>query len=493
MFEGITNSLKDALSFIRGGRLTESNIREGMDKVRQALLEADVNYDVATDFVARVTERAVGAEVLKSITPSQQFVGIVHQELAELMGPVDHSLHFAKSGISVLMMCGLQGAGKRTTCGKLARMLKEQGRKPMLVAADLQRPAAIEQLKVVGQQVGVPVYAEEPGKSNPVQVCHNALSKARAEGNVDLVILDTAGRLHIDDELMTELQEIDRRCQPHQVLLVCDAMTGQDAVNSAKAFNEALELDGVILTKLDGDTRGGAALSVKAVTGVPIKFIGVGEQLERLELFHADRMAGRILGMGDVVTLFEKAQREISEDEVLDAQEKMKAGKFTLQDFQRTMKMIKKLGSMRDILKMLPGMGNIADAMSQMADPEKDLRRIDGMINSMTPLERERPDKIDRSRRMRIAAGAGVEPHEIGALIKQFDQMAGIMRRMAGLGPLDRMRAMSELTRAGAMNPGAELKAQKQRSKRGPLDPNEAKEAKKKKRKDAAKSRKRNR
>lgn len=493
MFEGITGSLKNALSFIRGGRLTESNIREGMTLVRQALLEADVNYDVATDFVARVTERAVGEEVLNSLTPSQQFIGIVHQELAELMGPVDHTLHFSKSGVSVLMMCGLQGSGKTTTCGKLARMLKEQGRNPLLVAADLQRPAAIEQLRVVGAQVGVPVYTEEPGKSNPVQVCLNGCNHAKAAGNIDTVILDTAGRLHIDADLMTELQEIDRRCQPHQVLLVCDAMTGQDAVNSAKAFNEALELDGAILTKLDGDTRGGAALSVKAVTGVPIKFVGVGEQLDRLELFHADRMAGRILGMGDVVTLFEKAQREISEQEVLDAQEKMKTGQFTLNDFQSTMKMIKKLGSMRDILKMLPGMSGIADAMNQMQDPEKDLRRIDGMINSMTKLERERPDKIDRSRRMRIAAGAGVEPHEVGALIKQFDQMASIMKRMAGLGPLDRMRAMSELSRQGAMNPGAELKAPKQRSKRGPVDPDVARELKKKKRKEAEKARKRNR
>ena len=493
MFEGITDSLKNALSFIRGGRLTESNIREGMTAVRQALLEADVNYDVANDFVDRVTERAVGAEVLKSITPSQQFIGIVHQELAELMGPVDHSLHFAKSGVSVLMMCGLQGSGKTTTCGKLARMLKEQGRKPMLVAADLQRPAAIEQLKVVGSQIGVPVYSEDPSKSNPVQVCQNAVAKAKADGSIDLVILDTAGRLHIDADLMTELKEIDRRCQPHQVLLVCDSMTGQDAVNSAKAFNEALELDGAILTKLDGDTRGGAALSIKAVTGVPIKFIGVGEQLDRLELFHADRMAGRILGMGDVVTLFEKAQREISEEDVLDAQEKMKAGKFNLNDFQRTMKMIKKLGSMGDILKMLPGMGNIAAAMSQMQDPEKDLRRIDGIINSMTQLERERPEKIDRSRRTRIAAGAGVEPHEVGALIKQFDQMAGVMKRMAGLGPLDRMRAMSELSRAGAMNPSGELQVSKQRSKRGPTDPEVIKEMKKKKRKEAEKARKRNR
>ncbi len=493
MFEGITGSLRDALSFLRGGRLTESNIREGMGKVREALLEADVNYDVTQAFVERVLARAVGSEVLDSLSPTQHFIGVVHQELVELMGPVDHSLHYAKSGVTVLMMCGLQGSGKTTTCGKLARMLKESGKKPMLVAADLQRLAAVDQLKVVAEQVGVPVYFEPVETSSPVQVCQNAIAKARQAGDVDVVILDTAGRLHIDAALMKELEEIDRRCQPHQILLVCDAMTGQDAVNSAKAFNDALEVDGVILTKLDGDTRGGAALSVKHVTGVPIKFIGVGEQLDRLELFHPDRMAGRILGMGDVVTLFEKAQREISEEEVLSAQEKMKAGTFTLGDFQKQMKMIRKLGSVRDIMKYIPGMGGAADALAGMQDPEKDLRRIDGIINSMTLQERERPDKIDRSRRVRIASGAGVESPEVSALIKQFDQMSSLMKRMSGMGKVDQMRAMSELSRQSAMNPNGQLAVTKQRSKRGPTDPDEARELKKKKKKDAEKARKRNR
>ena len=312
MFEGITDNLKNALSFLNRGRLSEANIREGMQKVRQALLEADVNYDVAQDFIARVTERAIGDDVLKSLSPTQQIIGIVHNELEELMGPVDHSLNIRKGEMTILMMCGLQGSGKTTTCGKLSRMLKEQGLKPYLVAADLQRPAAIDQLKVVGDSVDVPVHTEDPTQTTPLKVCQNGVKKAKSEG-ADVVILDTAGRLHVDDELMAELEQIDRKVSPHQILLVCDAMTGQDAVNSAKAFNDALEVDGVILTKLDGDTRGGAALSVKAVTGVPIKYIGVGEALDRLEAFHPDRMAGRILGMGDVVTLFEKAQQEMDE------------------------------------------------------------------------------------------------------------------------------------------------------------------------------------
>jgi len=493
MFEGITDGLRSALSFLNKGRLTESNVREGMQKVREALLEADVNYDVVQDFIGRVTERTLGDDVMKSLTPTQQFIGIVHQELVSLMGPVDHSLHLLKGEVTVLMMCGLQGSGKTTTCGKLARMLKEQGRRPMLVAADLQRPAAVEQLIVVGEQVGVTVYSEPPQSSTPLDVCRNAVAKARKEGGVDVVILDTAGRLHVDDELMKELEEIDARCQPHQVLLVCDAMTGQDAVNSARAFNEALELDGVILTKLDGDTRGGAALSVKTVTGVPIKFIGIGEQLDRLELFHPDRMAGRILGMGDVVTLFEKVQKEVDEDEVMKAQEKMRQGNFSLADFQKQMKMMKRLGPIRDVMKYIPGMGGIADAFSQMGDPEKELKRLDVIINSMTVWERENPNKIDRSRRTRIARGAGVDPAEVNALVRQFDQMSTLMRRMSGLGPIDRIRAVQELSRPGAIPADGEMRLAKQRSKRGPVDPQVLKDLKKKKRKDSNKSRKKNR
>ncbi|NQV26748.1 MAG: signal recognition particle protein [Rhodopirellula sp.] len=490
MFEGITDNLKSALSFMNRGRLTETSIREGMKTVRQALLEADVNYDVAQSFVERVTERAVGDSVLKSLSPTEQIVGIVNQELIDLMGPVDHSLHFVKGSVTILMMCGLQGAGKTTTCGKLARLLLAEGRKPLLVAADLQRPAAIEQLRVVGEQVGVSVYTEDPAASTPLKVCQNGVAQAKKEG-ADVVILDTAGRLHVDDELMNELEQIDRRVQPHQILLVCDAMTGQDAVNSAKVFNEALELDGVILTKLDGDTRGGAALSVKEVTGVPIKFIGVGEQLDKLELFHPDRMASRILGMGDVVTLFEKAQQEITEEEMADAQQKMSEGKFTLVDFQKQMRMVKRMGSVKDIMKMIPGLGGMADKLGAAGeDPEKELKRVDGIINSMTEYEREHPSKIDRSRRNRIASGCGVEPAEVNALLKQFGEMATMMKRMSGMGAMDRMRAVQDIARNS--DPSGNFKVQKQRSKRGPQSSDKLKDLKKKQRQDKKKSRKRN-
>ena len=490
MFEGITDNLKSALSFMNRGRLTETSIREGMQTVRQALLEADVNYDVAQSFIERVTERAIGDDVLKSLSPTEQIVGIVNQELIDLMGPVDHSLHFVKGTTTILMMCGLQGAGKTTTCGKLAKLLQAEGRKPFLVAADLQRPAAIEQLRVVGEQVGVPVHTEDPATSTPLKVCQNGVAAAKKAG-ADVVILDTAGRLHVDDELMNELEQIDRRVQPHQILLVCDAMTGQDAVNSAKVFNDALELDGVILTKLDGDTRGGAALSVKEVTGVPIKFIGVGEQLDKLELFHPDRMASRILGMGDVVTLFEKAQREISEEEMEDAQQKMSEGKFTLVDFQKQMRMVKRMGSVKDIMKMIPGLGGMADKLGAAGeDPEKELKRVDGIINSMTEYERENPSKIDRSRRNRIAAGCGVEPSEVNALLKQFGEMATMMKRMSGMGAMDRMKAVQEI--AQNSDPSGNFKVQKQRSKRGPQSSDKLKELKKKQRQDKKKARKRN-
>lgn len=489
MFEGITDNLKNALSFLNRGRLTESSIREGMQTVRQALLEADVNYDVAQEFVTTVTEKAIGGDVLKSLSPTEQIVGIVHQELVDLMGPVDHSLHLQKSGVTILMMCGLQGSGKTTTCGKLARMLTEQGQKPLLVAADLQRPAAIDQLCVVGEQIGVPVHSEDPKETTPLKVCQNGVKRAKSEGH-NIVILDTAGRLHVDDELMAELERIDNKVQPHQIMLVCDAMTGQDAVNSAKAFNDALELDGVVLTKLDGDTRGGAAISVKKVTGVPIKFVGIGEQLDKLELFHPDRMAGRILGMGDMVTLFEKAQQEMDEDELLSAQEKMAEGKFTLLDFQKQMKSIRKMGPIKQIMKMIPGMGDMMGALDG-EDPEKELKRVDGIINSMTAWERDNPSKIDRSRRNRIAAGCGVEPSEINGLLKQFNEMSTLMKRMSGMGAMDRMRAVQDI--AKNTDPSGQLKVQKQRSRRGPVDSRKIRENKKKKRKDQKKSRKRNR
>ncbi len=492
MLEGITKSLTGALSiFGRSGQLTEANIRDGMRQVRQALLEADVNYDVTQQFVERVTELSIGEQVLKSLKPGEQIVGIVHQELINLMGPVDHSLGLKRQEITILMMCGLQGSGKTTTCGKLARMLLAQGRRPMLVAADLQRPAAIEQLKIIGDQVGVPVYSEDPGQSTPVQVCRNARREAEHRGDVNVLILDTAGRLHVDDELMAELELIDRKLQPDQALLVCDAMTGQDAVNSAKAFNDALELDGVILTKLDGDTRGGAALSVKAVTGVPIKFVGVGEQLDRLEEFHPDRMAGRILGMGDVLSLVEKAQQEFDEDEILAQQQKMQEGKFNLDDFRTQMAQIKKLGPMGEIMKMIPGMSNVAEQISDL-NPDQDMLQIEAIIDSMTLDERQNPNKIDRSRRNRIARGSGADAADVNRLLKDFQAMSGMMQKMAGMGLGERMRAVKELTESGMMDPNASLKEKKQRSKRGPLDQAKARERKKQQRKDSRKARRRN-
>ena len=493
MFEGITQGLRSALSVLgRGGQLTEASIRDGLAQVKQALLEADVNYDVATTFIKRVSSQALGERVLKALRPDQQFIGIVHQELVNLMGPTDHSLHLRRDGLNKIMMCGLQGSGKTTTCGKLAKQLLASNWKPMLVAADLQRPAAIEQLKVIGEQIGVPVYSEDPKQSTPLQVCQNALKAAQKSGDIKVLILDTAGRLHVDQELMNELELIDRKVQPDQILLVCDAMTGQDAVNSAKVFNQALELDGVILTKLDGDTRGGAALSIKEVTGVPIKYTGVGEQLDKLEPFHPDRMAGRILGMGDVVTLFEKAQEAFDQEEVQRQQEKMLKGKFTLDDFRNSMVQMRKLGSIRDIMKMIPGLGQFADVGGDM-DPEADMGRIEAIISSMTRDERTNPDIIDRSRRHRIARGSGTDPAEINQLLKQFDEMAGMMKNMAGLGMMDRLKAVRQMAGAGMFDPNARLKPQKGPTKTGPVDARAAAEKKKKARKEAKKQRKRNR
>ncbi len=489
MFESITKGLTNALSKLQTGKLTEGNIRDAMREVRQALLEADVQFQVTNDFVKKITTEAVGEKVLKSLKPSEQIVGIVFRELVMLMGPIDHSLHLRK-GLSVIMMCGLQGSGKTTTSGKLARMLKEEGRKPLLVAADLQRPAAVEQLKVIGSQIGVPVYSEPTDGRSPVKVCQNGFDFAK-KNDIDVVILDTAGRLHIDDELMDEITQIDRKLNPDQVLLVCDSMTGQDAVNSAKAFNEALELDGVILTKLDGDTRGGAAISVKAVTGVPIKYIGVGETLDKLEKFHPERMASRILGGGDLATLAERVQEQFDEEEMRLQQEKMLKGKFTLDDFQKQMKQIKRLGSMGDILKMIPGMGGIADQLGGL-NPEKDLGRIEAMISSMTLEERRNPDIIDRSRRTRIARGSGADPAEVNKLLSDFKTMSGVMQKMAGMGVRDRMRAIQDIA-GGAMDPNVQIADKKLRSKRGPLDQRKLEELKKQKRKDAKKQRKKNR
>ena len=493
MFEGITDSLQGALSIFRSrGKLTEQNMQDGLAAVKQSLLEADVNYTVAQKFIDEVASKSVGAQVLKQIDPFTTFVGIVHQELIELMGPVDHSLHFLPGQVNVIMLCGLQGSGKTTTCGKLAKMLLDAGRKPLLVAADLQRPAAIEQLKVIGQQLGVPVHSE-PQPTTAVKVCQNGVAAAKKLGDVSVVILDTAGRLHIDTALMQELEQIDRKLDPRQILLVSDAMTGQDAVNSAKAFNEALELDGVILTKLDGDSRGGAALSIKSVTGVPIKYIGIGEQLDKLEPFHPERMAGRILGMGDVASLFEKAQQQMNAEEMAAQQQKMLQGKFTLVDFKDMMGQIKKLGSIREIMKMIPGMGKAADMFGGDISPETEMSKIEGMINSMTKRERENPDIIDISRRRRIARGSGVEPSDVNKLLKDFSMMGGVMKDMAGMGMRQKMKAISGLANSGLLDPNAQMQGLKQRSKRGPMDQRKAEEKKKKQRKDAKKQRKKNR
>ncbi|HLA85115.1 MAG TPA: signal recognition particle protein [Thermoguttaceae bacterium] len=459
MFESLQQGLTSALKTIRGhAKLTEGNMRDGLRLVRQALLEADVSLPVVKDFMDRVGEQALGEKVLASLRPEEHLVGIVHRELINLMGPVDHSLHL-QGDVTVLMLCGLQGSGKTTTCGKLARLIRQRGKSPLLVAADLQRPAAIDQLEVLGQQLDIPVYTERD-QSDPVRVCNNAVRHAKQIG-ADVVILDTAGRLHIDDELMAQLERIDRQCNPGQIYLVVDAMTGQDAVNSAKAFNDALELDGVIMTKLDGDARGGAAISVKAVADVPIKFVGTGEHLDALEEFHPDRMAGRILGMGDVLTLVEQAQQKFDQDEMLQQQARLQKGEFTLDDMKKMFGQIKRLGSFSKLMGMIPGMGKLAE-MAGDVDTEKGMQRMLGVIDSMTPEERRNPKKIvDQSRRRRIAAGAGVEPNEVNNLVKQFDVFAGAMKQMSGMGKRGQAQMMQDMLRQGMLNPDGKLAKKK--------------------------------
>jgi signal recognition particle subunit SRP54 len=459
MFETLQESLGSALRSLRGrGKLTESNMREGLDLVQQALLEADVSLSVVKDFTARVAEQAVGERVLKSLSPTNQLIKIVYDELVALMGPVDHSLHL-HPGVSILMLCGLQGSGKTTTCGKLGRVVRQQGRKPILVAADLQRPAAIEQLQVIGGQLEMPVYVE-PGAQDPVAVCQNAVKQARGTA-LDVVILDTAGRLHVDQELMEQLSRIDHRVQPDQVYLVVDAMTGQDAVLSAKAFNETLELDGVIMTKLDGDARGGAALSVKAVTGVPIKYVGTGEHLDALEEFHPDRMASRIVGMGDVLTLVEQAQQKFDQEEMQKQQERLRKGQFTLEDFRAMLDQTQRLGPLDKVMSLIPGLGDVTKMMGD-ADAAGEMKRLRGIVDSMTPEERRNPSKVvDQSRRRRIAAGAGVEAHEVNKLVKEFEGMADLMKRMSGMGLRGRLHAAQQLSQTLMRNPNAMLVKQK--------------------------------
>ena len=480
MFDDLQKRLSTAFGRFRArGLLTEANIAEGLKEVRTALLEADVNYNVVQEFMAKVNEKAVGAQLIKAVRPDQQVVKIVHDAMVEMMGPVDTSIRFEKSGPTILMLCGLQGSGKTTTTGKLARMLLAQGRKPLMVAADLQRPAAVEQLKVIGQQLQIPVFSQED--SNPVKVCQDALVEANRQGR-DTILLDTAGRLHIDDDLMAELKQIEKKVRPHQVYFVCDALTGQDAVASAGAFNAALELDGVILTKLDGDARGGAALSVKQVTGVPIKFVGMGEKLDKLQPFEPGRIVGQILGMGDIVGLVEAAQSAVDEEEAKRQQEKLAKGKFDLNDFRQQLTQMKKMGSVKDLMGMIPGMNQMAGTLEGV-DADGEMKRIQGIIDSMTKDERADPHKIDISRRRRIAAGAGVDPSDVSGLVKQFDAMAAFVKQMSQMSMLDKIRAMTGLGKAGAFNPGARLVAPKQGTGKR-LSPKEKEKARKEREKE---------
>jgi signal recognition particle subunit SRP54 len=462
VFESLTEKFNSVFRSLSGrGRITEANISDAMRDVRKALLEADVHYNVVKQFCKDVTEAAIGAEVIKSLHPGQVLIKIVNDKLTELMGPVDSKIYFVSPGPTIIMLAGLQGGGKTTTAAKLAKYLLGKGKRPLLVADDLRRPAAIEQLVVLGQQINTEVYKEE--SNNSVKVAKNAVRHAQQNG-FDAVVLDTAGRLHIDEEMMKEVAEVAKAVNPHQIYLVCDAMTGQDAVNSAKEFNERLELDGVILTKLDGDARGGAALSVKAVTGKPIKFVGVGEKTDKLEEFHPDRMASRILGMGDVVTLVEKAQEQFKAEEAEKLQRKMAKGSFGFDDFLEQMQAVKKMGGMKDMLKMMPGMG------SQLGDldfDEGELRRMEGIVHSMTTAERREPDIIDSSRRRRIAAGAGVEVNDVSGLVKTFKRSRDMMKALSGgsLGGLKRLFSggfnMDAL--GAAMSSGRKIK---QRSRR---------------------------
>ena len=430
MLEGIQRGLSEALKKLRGrGRLTEANVREGLQEVRRALLDADVNYTVANDFIARVTERSIGQQVLRTVDPSEQIVKIVYDELVQLMGPVDPNIPFAKDRPTVLMLCGLQGQGKTTTAAKLALALRKQGPRSLLVAADPYRPAAVAQLQTLGKQLDVPVYADERRK--PPELAQDAIKYARQQ-NLAYVILDTAGRLVIAEDLMRELEEIKRRVQPHEVLLVADAMTGQDAVRVAEEFHKRVGLTGLILTKLDGDARGGAALSIREVTGVPIKYLGVGEKLDALEPFHPDRLASRILGMGDVLSLIERAQQTIDQQHALEMQRKVKTGSFDLNDYLKSLQQLRNMGPLEQLLDMIPGMGKLLREQRLPAIQEKDLKRVEAIILSMTPYERAHPEIIGASRKRRIARGSGTTTADVNQLLNTFKQMQQLMRQMSG-------------------------------------------------------------
>ena len=447
-FEGLTEKINNTFKKLRGkGRLKESDVKEAMREIRMALLEADVSYKVVKDFIKSVTERCVGSDVLESLTPAQMIVKIVNQELTRLMGSDTKHITINPKGPTVVMLVGLQGAGKTTNGSKLAGLMKRQGKNPLLVACDIYRPAAITQLKVCGEKLGIPVF--EMGQENPVTIAKEAVSYARQRG-YDMVFLDTAGRLHVDEQLMEELKNIKATVQPDEIMLVVDAMIGQDAVNAAQSFNEWLDIDSVMLSKLDGDARGGAALSIRAITGKPIKFSGIGEKLEDIEPFHPDRMASRILGMGDMLTLIEKAEKAFDAKKAAEMEEKLRSSRFTLQDYYEQIVQMKSMGSMEDILAQMPGGANLKNVKLD----EKAMAHTEAIILSMTPKERENPNIIGASRKKRIAAGAGLKVEDVNKLLKSFDQMQKLIKQFSSPGMGKKMKRMRGLGGFGGGFPG---------------------------------------
>src|SRR5438552_248967 len=458
MFDALSDKLQSALGDLRGrGVLDEEAISRAMREIRLALLEADVNFQVVKDFVAHVRERALGQDVLKSLTPGQHVVKVVHEELTALMGSGASGIAFSQRPPTVILLAGLQGSGKTTTAAKLALLLRKEGRTPALVAADLQRPAAIEQLEQLGREIHVPVYSEE--RADAVKAAADGVARAKGE-NRDVVIVDTAGRLQIDQELMDELGRVRDAVKPLNVLLVVDAMTGQEAVNVAQAFQEKVAFDGVVLTKLDGDARGGAALSVKAVTGKPIKLVSVGEKVDQLEYFHPDRMASRILGMGDVLSLIEKAEAAVEEDEREELERRMMQGEFSFDDFLKSYKMLRRMGPLQGVMKLIPGLGSQLEGLDQV--DEKQLARVEAIILSMTPRERALPHVIDGSRRLRIAKGSGTDVQQVNQLLEARKQMAKMMKQMKG----GKMPSLPGLEPPGAANGARAATARKTKSKR---------------------------
>ena len=447
-FEGLTEKINNTFKKLRGkGRLKESDVKEAMREIRMALLEADVSYKVCKDFTKQVTDRCVGSDVLESLTPAQMIVKIVHEELTKLMGSDTKHINVNPNGPTVIMLVGLQGAGKTTNGSKLAGMLKRNGKRPLLVACDIYRPAAIQQLKVCGEKLDIPVF--EKGTQNPVQTAKEAILYARQHAH-DYVFLDTAGRLHIDEALMNELKEIKETVKPNEIMLVVDAMTGQDAVNAAQSFNDWLDIDSVMLSKLDGDARGGAALSVRATTGKPIKFAGIGEKLEDIEPFHPDRMANRILGMGDMLSLIEKAEKSFDAEKAAKMEERLKSNKFTLQDFYDQLVQIKSMGPLEDLLAQMPG----GAGLKGVKVDDKAMAHTEAIILSMTPKEREKPEIIAASRKKRIAAGAGVKVEDVNRLLKSFEEMRKMMKKLQGPGMGKKLKRMSRMGGFGGGFPG---------------------------------------